>query len=107
MDERSPGRRLFAKRILTLGGLTLLTGCGLSEKEPVEGALRKVSRFNDRVQAWLFDPDKLAPTYPLSMVTQPFPFNAYYDVDQVPDLDSGSYRLQENGLVTGKRTWTL
>ena len=37
----------------------------------------KISYFNDDVQAWLFDPNRLAPTYPESMITRPFPFNAY------------------------------
>ena len=33
---------------------------------------------NDGVQAWLFDPNTLAPEYPESRITRPFPFNGYY-----------------------------
>ena len=45
--------------------------------ESVETALSSMSRFNDRVQGWLFNPNALAPTYPESMITRPFPFNAF------------------------------
>ena len=41
-------------------------------------ALRKMSQFNDWVQARLFNPNRLAPTYPESAITRPFPFNGYY-----------------------------
>lgn len=100
-------RRLFGKQILTLGGLSLLTGCSISDDKSVDTLLRRVSRFNDDVQAKLFDPKRLAPTYPESMMTRPFPFNAYYDIDSVPEVDASTYRLELSGLVTGKRVWTL
>ncbi|MPV69262.1 molybdopterin-dependent oxidoreductase [Burkholderia sp. BE17] len=104
---QSTHRRLFGKRILTLGGLMLLSGCELTDDQSVNTMLRRVSSFNDDVQALLFDPRKLAPTYPESMIARPFPFNAYYDIDQVPDVDAARYRLQLGGLVKGKRAWTL
>ncbi|MDB6103287.1 MAG: oxidoreductase molybdopterin binding protein [Gammaproteobacteria bacterium] len=103
----SPLRRVFAKQILTLGGLTLLTGCTVTDDKAVNVMLRKISAFNDGAQSWLFDPKKLAPTYPESMITRPFPFNAFYDIDQVPDIDAITYRLQVGGLVKGKHVWTL
>ncbi|MGG1948047.1 molybdopterin-dependent oxidoreductase [Trinickia sp. NRRL B-1857] len=102
-----PQRRLFGKRILSLGGLMLLSGCDLTNDQSVNSMLQKISSFNDDVQASLFDARKLAPTYPESMITRPFPFNAYYDIDQVPDVDAANYRLELNGLVKGKRVWTL
>ncbi|MCC3289247.1 hypothetical protein LK541_26175, partial [Bacillus cereus] len=75
LDRRveQPSRRTFLRRGLTLGGLAMLSGCSLSDDESVEKALSAVSRFNDRVQGWIFDPAKLAPTYPESMITRPFP----------------------------------
>jgi DMSO/TMAO reductase YedYZ molybdopterin-dependent catalytic subunit len=103
----SPLRRVFAKQILTLGGLTLRTGCTVTDDKAVNVLLRKISAFNDGAQSWLFDPKKLAPTYPESMITRPFPFNAFYDIDQVPDVDASTYRLQVGGLVKGKHVWTL
>jgi len=102
-----PTRRLFARQLLSLGGLALLTGCSVTDDNSVEAMLRKISRFNDRVQAGLFDAGRLAPTYPDSMITRPFPFNAFYDIDQVPDVDITNYRLQVGGLVRGQRVWTI
>jgi len=102
-----PSRRLFLRRSLTLGGLSLLSGCAIVDDDSVEHALMKVSRFNDRVQGWLFDPAQLAPTYPDSMITRPFPFNAYYDEDEIPEVDAASFRLEVSGLVADKHAWTL
>lgn len=102
-----PARRAFLRRTLTLGGVAMLSGCSLSDDENVEKALAAVSRLNDRVQGWIFDPGKLAPTYPESMITRPFPFNAYYGIDEVPRVDEESYRLEVTGLVADKRPWRL
>ena len=102
-----PARRLFLRSSLTLGGLSLLSGCAIVDEDSAEQVLMKVSRFNDRVQGWLFDPKLLAPTYPESMITRPFPFNAYYDEDEVPEIDAASYRLELGGLVADKHAWTL
>ena len=102
-----PARRQFLRRSLTLGGLSLLTGCALADGNDVEAALARVSRFNDRVQAWLFDPKRLAPTYPESMITRPFPFNAYYGEDEVRRVDRAGFRLEVTGLVADRRSWTL
>jgi DMSO/TMAO reductase YedYZ molybdopterin-dependent catalytic subunit len=103
----APLRRAFSKRLLTLGSLTLLSGCDLSTDKSVDTMLKTVSRFNDSVQGLLFDPNKLAPTYTEAMLTRPFPFNAFYDIDQVPQVDGDSYTLQVGGLVNAKKTWNL
>lgn len=102
-----PSRRLFGKRMLTLGGLSMLTGCTLGDDASVDGFLSAVSRLNDRVQAALFDPRALAPTYTEAQITRPFPFNAFYGIDEVPEVDGGNFRLKVSGLVTGQRAWTL
>ncbi|SEI38306.1 molybdopterin-dependent oxidoreductase [Achromobacter sp. NFACC18-2] len=109
LDKRveQPARRAFLRRGLTLGGLAMLSGCSLSDDEHVEQALSAVSRFNDRVQGWIFDPTKLAPTYPESMITRPFPFNAFYGIDDVPQVDEDAFRLEVTGLVADKRRWRL
>jgi DMSO/TMAO reductase YedYZ molybdopterin-dependent catalytic subunit len=103
----APARRLFLTRSLTLGGLALLTGCDVTDSAGVQTALTRISRFNDKVQAWLFDPRRLAPTYPESMITRPFPFNAFYGEDRVPQVDEDSFRLEVTGLVTDRHAWTL
>jgi len=102
-----PERRAFLTRTLSLGGLALLTGCEVTSQSGVEQALSAVSRFNDRVQGWLFDPNALAPTYPASMITRPFPFNAYYGVDEAPTVDEADYRLEIAGRVADRRPWRL
>ena len=102
-----PTRRKFLQRSLTLGGLSLLTGCAIVDEDSVENALMKVSRFNDKVQGWLFDPRQLAPSYPESMITRPFPFNAYYREDEIRQVDADSYRLEVTGMVADKHAWTL
>ncbi|RQU29902.1 molybdopterin-binding protein [Burkholderia cenocepacia] len=104
---QSSARRRFGRRILTLGGLALLSGCDLTNDKSVDTMLRRISSLNDGAQALLFDPRKLAPTYPESMITRPFPFNAFYDIDQVPDVDARTYHLELGGLVKGKRIWML
>ncbi|BEP54726.1 MULTISPECIES: molybdopterin-dependent oxidoreductase [Variovorax] len=103
----APSRRLFLRRSLTLGGLSMLTGCSISDDSHVEAALAKVSRFNDEVQGWLFSPTRLAPTYTEAEITRPFPFNAYYGEDEVREVDEATYRLEVSGMVADKRRWTL
>lgn len=102
-----PSRRLFLQRGLTLGGLSLLTGCNVSDEASIDKALTAVSRMNDRVQGWLFDPNKLAPTYPDSMIARPFPFNAFYGEDEVEAVDGDAWRLELSGLIADKKPWSL
>ena len=102
-----PLRRRFLTQGLTLGGLSMLTGCSLVDDASVNTALMKFSRFNDEVQGWLFDPQRLAPTYPDSMITRPFPFNAYYGEDEIREVDGDAWRLEVTGLVADKRRWSL
>ena len=103
----APSRRLFLQRSFTLGGLALLTGCNVADAKGVESALRRVSRFNDKVQAWLFDPNRLAPTYTEAEITRPFPFNAYYSEAEVPEVDGDDFRLEVSGLVADRHAWSL
>src|SRR5207245_525506 len=74
-------RRLFLKGGLSIGALTMLTGCNLQDGDTVDKVLWAMSRWNDRVQALLFRTDQLAPTFPASAITTPFPFNAFYPED--------------------------
>jgi DMSO/TMAO reductase YedYZ molybdopterin-dependent catalytic subunit len=103
----STARRNFLRTSLTLGGLSMLTGCMLDDSESVNTALSKISRINDEVQGLLFDPNRLAPTYPESMITRPFPFNAYYGEDEIREIEESSYRLEVTGMVSDRRKWAL
>ena len=100
-------RRLLLRSGLSLGALTLLTGCDLTDGDAVDKVLWAMSRFNDRVQALLFDSNRLAPTYPVSAITDPFPFNAFYPEDSAPEVDGDTWKLEVSGLVTEKAPWTL
>ena len=100
-------RRLFLKSSLSLGAVTLLTGCEVTDGEAVQKALWTMSRWNDRVQAALFNPNRLAPTFPESAITTPFPFNAFYGEDDVPEVDAADYKLELAGMIRDKTAWTL
>jgi DMSO/TMAO reductase YedYZ molybdopterin-dependent catalytic subunit len=99
------GRRAALKRGLSLCGLALLTGCDLSTHSGVDAALWAMLRFNDRVQAALFSRRRLAQTYPVSAVTKPFRFNAYYEEWQVRETPE-DWRLELSGLVADNAPWT-
>src|ERR1700748_2771859 len=100
-------RRRFISGGASLGALTLLSGCDVVNSDTAENALAQVSKFNDKVQAWMFNPDALAPTFPESMITKPFPFNGYYDLDDAPEIEGKDWKLEVRGLVENKKSWTL
>jgi DMSO/TMAO reductase YedYZ molybdopterin-dependent catalytic subunit len=100
-------RRLFLRQALSFGALGLLGGCDLGEDDDVEKVLWRISRFNDKVQAALFNPNRLAPTYREDQITRPFPFNAFYSEDETPVVDGSDFRLEVSGLVEDKTPWTL
>ena len=112
LDGHKPLIRLLERRgllrgSLSLGALVMLTGCDVKRPASVEAALLAISRFNDDIQALLFNPDKLAPTYPASMILRPPKFNAYYDVIDVKPVNGATWRLELSGLIADKRPWTL
>lgn len=100
-------RRLFLKQGLSLGAVALLTGCDATDGDAVDRALWAMSRWNDRVQAAMFDPKKLAPEFPESTITKPFPFNAYYGRDEIRIVDGAIWKLELSGLIRDTRAWTL
>ena len=100
-------RRLFLRQGLSLGALTLLAGCELTDQESVQRVLMNMSRWNDGVQEWLFDPKRLAPEFPESRITRPFPFNGYYPESEVREIDGKSYKLELAGMIQKKKPWTL
>ncbi len=100
-------RRLLLRSSLSVGALAMLSGCNLQDNDQVDKVLWSMSRWNDRVQAWLFDPIRLAPTYGARQITTPFPFNAFYPEFDAPEVDGSTYRLEVSGLVGDKTPWTL
>lgn len=105
-----PTRRLFLRQAVGLGSLTLLTGCDIVDGFSAERALQRFSEMNDEVQAWLFDPDKLAPEYRMDEIADPFPFNAFYrplTPDSAPVVDPADHTLSVIGAVDEEREFTL
>ena len=111
LDEIRPelvrlSRRGLITRGLSLGGLAMLTGCDLSTHSGVDAALWAIMRFDDKVQAALFSERRLAKTFPVSAVTKPYRFNAFYEDWQVRETPS-DWRLEVAGLIGDKRPWTI
>lgn len=100
-------RRNFLRAGLTVGAMSMLTGCKLQDGDQVDKVLWAMSRWNDRVQAWLFSGRKLAPTFARAQITKPFPFNAFYGQDDIPEVDLTSYSLAVSGRIRDKAPWTL
>jgi DMSO/TMAO reductase YedYZ molybdopterin-dependent catalytic subunit len=100
-------RRALFRGALSLGAVSMLSGCDLSGDDSLtDRMLWAMLRFNDRVQATLFNPNRLAPTYRSDQITRPFRFNAYYPENKIrlPDPD---WQLEVTGLVDDKSPWDL
>ena len=100
-------RRRFIASGASLGALTLLTGCNVSDSFSAESMLKQISKLNDAVQGAIYNPNTLAPTFPESAITKPFPFNAYYGEDEAPNTSGKDWKLEVRGLVDNKNSWTL
>ena len=100
-------RRRLLRGGLSMGALTMLTGCDISDNDAVQQALAAVSRWNDRVQEALFSGQKLAPEFDERLAVKDFRYNAWYPKEKSPKLDAGSYRLKLAGLIATKTPWTV
>ena len=100
-------RRRLLGGSLSIGALTLLTGCDISDDDTVQRVLAGFSRWNDRVQAALFGGSRLAPTFPESMAVMDFRYNAWYGPEKSPVLDPSDYRLSLAGMIANRKPWTV
>jgi DMSO/TMAO reductase YedYZ molybdopterin-dependent catalytic subunit len=110
--ERAPlvekiERRILMRGTLSLGALSLLAGCDISDGDTVQAVLAAMSRWNDRVQAALFSGTKLAPEFAESEAVKKFRYNAYYPKSKVAVLNAADYKLDLSGLIADKRPWTV
>ena len=92
---------------LSLGAVSLLSGCNLADGDAADRALWAMLRLNSSAGRRSFSRTRLAPVYPASSVTRPFPFNAFYPMDNVPEIDLDSWKLEVSGLVADRSPWTL
>jgi len=106
-NQSTDMKRRFLLGSATIGGLSLLTGCDILNSGTTEAALMRISKMNDVFQGWLFDQNRLAPTYHESMITRPFPFNAFYAESQAPHIAGDDFKLKISGLVEEKKDWNL
>ncbi len=100
-------RRNLVERGFSLGALTLLTGCDISDNNAVQSLLARFSRWNDRVQEALFSDRRLAPTFPESMAVKNFRYNAWYGPNLAPRLQAADFRLLLSGKIANKKPWTV
>ena len=100
-------RRLFMKKALSLGALTMLTGCDGTDPSATDRILNAMSKWNDEVQLAIFNPNKPAPVYAEADITDPFPFNAFYSESEVTSVPEAGYKLELSGLIEKKESWTL
>src|ERR1700761_1630416 len=103
---RDISRRNVLRGAISLGALSLLTGCDVTEEDSVQKVLRTVSAWNDRVQQTIFRRNHLAPTYDVSQVVKPARFNAYYDIEDVKPIEGATWKLELAGLIRDKQPWT-
>ena len=99
-------RRKLLKGAFSLGALSMLSGCDVSDDSSVRTALRAVSSWNDGVQAVIFRPNHLAPTYAASQVLKPPRYNAHYDVEWVKPVDPTTWKLELSGMIRDRKAWT-
>ena len=64
-------RRSFLKQSLSIGALSMVSGCTLKDEDAIDKVLWGMSRWNDRIQSFLFSPEKLAQTYTEAEITKP------------------------------------
>jgi DMSO/TMAO reductase YedYZ molybdopterin-dependent catalytic subunit len=105
-----PARRRLLGRALAFGAVTMLPGCNfddLQHPDLADGFLRLMSGWNNEVQAWLFNPHTLAPTFKPSQITRPPRFNAFYDISRAPHVDLATWRLELTGQIGDRRPWRI
>jgi DMSO/TMAO reductase YedYZ molybdopterin-dependent catalytic subunit len=104
---RAVGRRGLLKGGLSLGALSMLSGCTVSDASAVQSVLRSMSSWNDRVQAFLFDQNRLAPTFSVEDVVKPPRFNAFYGPEDIKPVNGENWRLELAGSIKDKRSLAL
>jgi len=99
-------RRKILRGAVSLGALTMLTGCNVTRTDAVQSVLKRISQFNDKVQELMFRPNHLAPTFSEAEVVKPPRFNAYYDIEDIAPVDVASWKLELAGRIDNKKPWT-
>ena len=105
-EEQSNFSRM-RRKLFALAPLVLLAGCDYSAGEKTGSFLHTIQRFNDWVQAKVFDPKKLSPEYADHDLTPEDGFRVNdYDTDS-PDIDLEHWTLTVEGLVEKPGEYSL
>ncbi len=95
--------KTLARRKMVLTAASLV-GCSIDR--PREGFLGAMDSFNERVQARLFDPERVAATEPASELTSEGHFPAYKIGADYPELPT-EFSLAVGGAIERPRTFSL
>ncbi len=109
-SEGTEGSLLSRRTLIRLAPLALLSACNLRPEGKTETFLRKVQQFNDRVQASVFDPNKLSPEFPDADLTPLKDFRVNTDSPHDLDLrlvDEKRWTLEVGGLVAKPGRYSL
>ena len=98
----------FSRRnVLKLSPILLLAGCNTTPGGRTQSFLHSVQKFNDWVQAKVFDPTKLAPEYSDAQATPEDGFRVNGKDPGDPDVDLEHWSLAVDGMVKKPGTYTL
>ena len=101
-------RNNFSRRtLLKLSPFVLLAGCNVTPSGKTESFLRSFQKFNDWVQAKVFDRTKLAPEYTDAHMTPEDGFRVNGKDPDSPDVDLEHWTLAVDGLVTKPGSYSL
>jgi DMSO/TMAO reductase YedYZ molybdopterin-dependent catalytic subunit len=109
MPQKPHTSKIFEgrRKLLKLSPLILLAGCDYSAGGGTESMLKGFQKFNDWVQAKVFDPNKPAPEYSDDQLTPEDGFRVNdYDTDE-PDIDLANWTLTIDGAVSKPGEYTL
>ena len=104
-DDRTEG--LSRRDLLKLSPLILLAGCDVSAGGGTESFLHSFQKFNNWVQAKVFDSGKLAPEYSDADVTPEDGFRVNGKDADDPDIDLEKWTLRVEGMVRKPDSYTL
>ena len=107
----SPGKRLAdaisRRKLLKLSPLVLLAGCDATPKGATESFLRSVQKFNDWVQAKVFNQAKPVPECSEAELTPEDGFRVNGKDAEDPDIDLDTWMLQVDGLVSRPGSYAM
>lgn len=108
MASKNPRRFSVSRRsLLKASPLILLAGCDATPEGKSESFLHSVQKFNDWIQAKVFDPSKLSPEYSDAEMTPEDGFRVNGKDAEDPDITLEGWTLTVEGLVSRPGEYTM